>query len=125
MLAALSRRRSRVQIPSGTLLDNRLIRHGTQTGKAAKLKSWRLRVRLPPVTRDPKMGLLTAVRIGRKLLWHKALAGVAEWQTRWTQNPVAARQCGFKSHLRYLILSNGLRDSLCSSYSLEKRLTFQ
>ena len=27
---------------------------------------------------------------------------MAEWQTRWTQNPVAARQCGFNSHLRYL-----------------------
>jgi carboxypeptidase family protein len=24
-------------------------------------------------------------------------AGVAEWQTRWTQNPVIARSCGFKS----------------------------
>ncbi len=28
-------------------------------------------------------------------------AGVAEWQTRWTQNPVFSRMCGFKSHLRY------------------------
>jgi hypothetical protein len=36
VLAALSRRRSRVQIPSGTLEA----RHGTQTGKAAKLKPW-------------------------------------------------------------------------------------
>jgi hypothetical protein len=26
---------------------------------------------------------------------------VAEWQTRRIQNPVAARSCGFKSHLRY------------------------
>ena len=38
--------------------------------------------------------------------WHKLAnrnvrAGVAEWQTRWTQNPVGAIQCGFKSHLRY------------------------
>ena len=31
-----------------------------------------------------------------------AFAGVAEWQTRWTQNPVAFGLCGFKSHLRYL-----------------------
>ena len=29
-------------------------------------------------------------------------AGVAEWQTRWIQNPVWATRCGFKSHLRYL-----------------------
>jgi hypothetical protein len=28
-------------------------------------------------------------------------AEVAEWQTRRTQNPVLARGCGFKSHLRY------------------------
>ena len=27
-------------------------------------------------------------------------AEVAEWQTRRTQNPVLARGCGFKSHLR-------------------------
>ena len=37
VLACLSRRRSRVQIPPGTL---QLERHGTQIGKAAKLKSW-------------------------------------------------------------------------------------
>jgi hypothetical protein len=28
-------------------------------------------------------------------------AGVAEWQTRGTQNPVSARVCGFDSHLRH------------------------
>src|SRR5438552_1517737 len=28
-------------------------------------------------------------------------AEVAEWQTRWTQNPVPSRECGFKSHLRH------------------------
>ena len=28
-------------------------------------------------------------------------AKVAEWQTRWTQNPVSARTCGFDSHLWY------------------------
>ena len=30
-------------------------------------------------------------------------AGVAEWQTRWIQNPVRATSCGFDSHLRYLL----------------------
>ena len=44
--------------------------------------------------------------------WHKKLrmgtprqreAEVAEWQTRRTQNPVPARGCGFKSHLRYCL----------------------
>ena len=29
-------------------------------------------------------------------------AGVAEWQTRRIQNPLPARACGFKSHLRHL-----------------------
>src|SRR5438045_8385445 len=29
-------------------------------------------------------------------------AGVAEWQTRWTQNPVIARSCGFKSLRRQI-----------------------
>ena len=29
-------------------------------------------------------------------------AGVAEWQTRWTQNPVIARSCGFKSLRRHI-----------------------
>ena len=28
-------------------------------------------------------------------------AGVVEWQTRRTQNPVGATLCGFKSHLRH------------------------
>src|SRR5208283_1685668 len=30
-----------------------------------------------------------------------AEAEVAEWQTRRTQNPVHASECGFKSHLRH------------------------
>ena len=33
----------------------------------------------------------------------RSLAGVAEWQTRRTQNPVFERACGFKSHLRHLV----------------------
>jgi hypothetical protein len=28
-------------------------------------------------------------------------AEVAEWQTRWIQNPLSERACGFESHLRY------------------------
>ena len=28
-------------------------------------------------------------------------AEVVEWQTRWTQNPLLATTCGFKSHLRH------------------------
>lgn len=28
-------------------------------------------------------------------------AEVAEWQTRWTQNPVSSQACGFESHLRH------------------------
>jgi hypothetical protein len=38
-----------------------------------------------------------------------ALAGVAEWQTRWTQNPVYASRCGFKSLLRYYLSDKTLR----------------
>ena len=30
-----------------------------------------------------------------------AFAGVAKWQTRWTQNPVVATPCGFNSLLRH------------------------
>ena len=38
------------------------------------------------------------VRIGR----HRApVAGVAEWQTRRTQNPLSLQTCGFDPHLRY------------------------
>ena len=36
-------------------------------------------------------------------------AGVAEWQTRWIQNPVSLGSCGFKSHLRYFLQGKGLR----------------
>ena len=32
-------------------------------------------------------------------------ARVAEWQTRWIQNPVSERACGFDSHLWYFILA--------------------
>src|SRR5262245_56076715 len=40
-----------------------------------------------------------------RLCWSGAVecAGVAEWQTRWTQNPVYASRCGFKSHLRQFL----------------------
>ncbi len=33
--------------------------------------------------------------------YHRAQAGVAEWQTRRTQNPLSASSCGFESHSRY------------------------
>ena len=46
VLATLSRWRSWVQIPSGTLA---IMRRGTPIGRAAKLKPWCLWVRLPPV----------------------------------------------------------------------------
>jgi hypothetical protein len=45
--------------------------------------------------------LLTTDRFCRKLDLQNRQAEVAEWQTRRTQNPVPARACGFKSHLRY------------------------
>ena len=38
-------------------------------------------------------------------------AGVAEWQTRWIQNPVSARTCGFESHLRYSLITRTYVDS--------------
>ncbi len=31
-------------------------------------------------------------------------AGVAEWQTRRTQNPLGASPCGFESHSRHEIV---------------------
>ena len=44
---------------------------------------------------------LTSVPRAPKLMCFALTAGVAEWQTRWTQNPVWATKCGFKSHLRH------------------------
>ena len=61
MLACLSRRRSWVQIPSGTLKW-----HGTRTGIAAKLKPWCLRVRLPPVPLTKCVGWALASPSGCK-----------------------------------------------------------
>ena len=43
-----------------------------------------------------------------KLIFVDKKAEVAEWQTRRTQNPVHASECGFKSHLRHYI-GQGLR----------------
>ncbi len=34
---------------------------------------------------------------------HKEEPKWRNWQTRWIQNPVGAIQCGFESHLRYLV----------------------
>ena len=38
-------------------------------------------------------------------------AGVVEWQTRRTQNPVGATLCGFKSHLRHHCIETYLEPS--------------
>lgn len=35
------------------------------------------------------------------ILFLSLIAEVAEWQTRWTQNPFRATECGFKSRLRH------------------------
>ena len=50
------------------------------------------------------MRIHRVVLIGRKALFMIFLfipAGVAEWQTRRTQNPLPARACGFDSLLRH------------------------
>ena len=36
-------------------------------------------------------------------------AGMVEWQTRWTQNPLWATMCGFKSHFRHQLKNIGFR----------------
>src|SRR5687767_14122059 len=59
--------------------------------------------RLP---RRPKM-LHLKISTGRDN--RPAAAAVAEWQTRWTQNPVWATMCGFKSLLRYSKAEKDLR----------------
>ena len=41
------------------------------------------------VDRDPERTYISAT--------FDPLAGVAEWQTRWTQNPLSERACGFES----------------------------
>jgi hypothetical protein len=42
---------------------------------------------------------------------------VAEWQTRWTQNPVSSRTCGFKSHPSHSQLSQALASNHLTSPS--------
>ncbi len=54
----------------------------------------------------PSEGVTTeGARAGLKIQGRKkkliGKAGVAKWQTRWTQNPVSAMTCGFKSLLRH------------------------
>jgi hypothetical protein len=43
----------------------------------------------------------TACKTADFMLYYFVLAGMAEWQTRRTQNPLAAMSCGFKSHFRH------------------------
>jgi hypothetical protein len=45
---------------------------------------------------------------------------VAEWQTRWTQNPVWATMCGFNSHLRYFLREKDLRRLAVSPFLFHK-----
>lgn len=54
------------------------------------------------------------------------LAGVAEWQTRRIQNPLAAMSCGFKSHLRHRIRLVPVRGGLfcCLKKPLDWKLSF-
>src|SRR3954464_13221535 len=56
------------------------------------------------------LGLATTFPAGQNRPRHAISAEVAEWQTRRTQNPVLARGCGFKSHLRYYRLTTIRRD---------------
>ena len=45
---------------------------------------------------------LTRMQECCRVLCSKVLPEWRNWQTRWIQNPVPARACGFESHLRYL-----------------------
>src|SRR5205085_376342 len=62
---------------------------------------------------------------GAKLVFFRSFqhAGVAEWQTRWTQNPVIARSCGFKSLRRQTSLSS-FRINVAPSWRLSERQVF-
>jgi hypothetical protein len=48
---------------------------------------------------DPNKNARRKLTDSKKRANQKAAARVAEWQTRWTQNPVLATVCGFKSLL--------------------------
>jgi putative methionine-R-sulfoxide reductase with GAF domain len=74
---------------------------------AGLLTPWRLtRVlqadRIPPwrLTRVSQHGKIQASCWRRETAPRRRPAEVAKWQTRGIQNPVPARECGFKSHLR-------------------------
>lgn len=43
----------------------------------------------------------TTCKFAASVLYCTVLAGMAEWQTRRTQNPLVAISCGFKSHFRH------------------------
>ena len=53
----------------------------------------------------PPESILAKKRCKLFRLWYNdfARAGVVEWQTRRTQNPMYASTCGFKSHLRHQV----------------------
>ena len=65
-------------------------------------------------TSCPKRGL-TAIVLSA-MLNSDTRAEVAEWQTRRTQNPVLARGCGFKSHLRYYRLTANRNLPICPEW---------
>ena len=52
------------------------------------------------------VSIVTAAVVGWRgsCYFHLCRAGVAEWQTRRTQNPLPARACGFDSLLRHQIV---------------------
>ena len=51
---------------------------------------------------------------GNKLLGYNDLPEWRNWQTRWIQNPVSIRTCGFESHLWYFFIVNDLRQLVLS-----------
>ena len=84
-VAASSKQRSAKNAPKG-LFKRRLECYHTVVGAALSVRKTLDRGRHPPLQ-----------------------AGVAEWQTRWIQNPVSFGTCGFDPHLRYSFEIKDLR----------------
>ena len=55
----------------------------------------------PLLATGPVGQYIDVIRNRRKLSGLVLLPEWRNWQTRWIQNPVPARACGFESHLRY------------------------
>ena len=91
-----------------------------RTGRSAIRRPPQLAKVVTQLTGCPVSNRIKPVRVSCRMRLYAVRAGVAEWQTRWIQNPVSFGTCGFKSHLRYFFERKDLRQFATSPFCVRR-----